>query len=119
MPVQVTNGPLQRNVEKIEFKNATLVCAVSGHPLPTVTWMRNSTLLNTDMKYFIDNATVPMDSQIPGLMGVTSRLTIINLNLDDTENYICHAKNEHSSKEVRYDLTVTSPGKETPAVNSL
>ena len=111
MPVQVTNGSLQRNLSRKEFEDARLVCAVSGHPLPTVTWMRNSTLLNTDMKYMIVNTTGPMDSQIPGLMGVTSTLTISDLNLDDTDNYICHAKNENSSKEVQYSLTVTSPGK--------
>ena len=109
--VNVTNGVLQRTKEMEEFKNITLECNVSGHPLPMVTWLRDNMTLNTNMKYLISNRTFEaMGSQTPGLMEVMSRLTIVNLGLDDSDNYICHAENTNSSQEVLYQLTVTSPG---------
>lgn len=72
-------------------------CTADGISLPLITWRRNGQLITGNARRKIESSGISdgfRSSIIPGVMQVTSTLTITNLNQNDNGNYSCRADNE-------------------------
>ena len=104
---QTVNGKIN------EF--ATLTCTADGHPLPTISWFKNRTELRNIRKYFPSNDASEGfrsdEQQYPGIMQVTSRLIIQDLQSADSGTYTCQAQSSGTPADSSdpYQLLVSEP----------
>ncbi|XP_042153067.1 Down syndrome cell adhesion molecule-like protein 1 homolog isoform X7 [Oncorhynchus tshawytscha] len=74
-------------------RNVELPCIASGYPNPTIRWLK-------------DGRPLPADSRWTRRL---TGLTVSDLRLDDSGNYICEVTNSFGSKEVTGHLNVIEP----------
>lgn len=73
-------------------------CTATGIPLPTITWLRDSTALSNGTDY----TTISTDD---GSL-VTSTLSVLSLVFTDTGGYSCSASNSEGTVTSEFTLTV-------------
>ena len=78
------------------------LCVAYGYPVPSLTWERDGTPLNTQSRSTIYEEQVVEN----GLTFVQSILEICSLEQEDTAKYNCSAANGLSSASASFDLTV-------------
>lgn len=94
--------------------NTTLSCQVTGNPLPEVSWVLNSKIIDGSDTYRRKYILVEgIDDNNKWL-----NLTITNIDGSDNGDYLCAAKNPGGVEEKKISLYVThmSTGIKTPAV---
>uniref|UniRef100_A0A1X7SXV5 Ig-like domain-containing protein n=1 Tax=Amphimedon queenslandica TaxID=400682 RepID=A0A1X7SXV5_AMPQE len=72
-------------------------CTADGISLPLITWRRNGQLITSNARRKMQSSGISeglRSSIIPGVMQITSTLTITDLNENDNGNYSCRADNE-------------------------
>ena len=98
--------------EKKRNQNVSFNCTADGIPMPTIVWRKNGQLLIPNNKRNIaqsSNSTGFRSNTIPGVVQVTSILTITDLIGSDNGSYSCRADNEANIGAVLttpYQLTV-------------
>ena len=98
--------------EKKRNQNVSFNCTADGIPMPTIVWRKNGQLLIPNNKRNIaqlSNSTGFRSNTIPGVVQVTSILTITDLTGSDNGSYSCRADNEANIGAVLtipYQLTV-------------
>ena len=78
------------------------LCVAYGYPVPSLTWERDGTPLNTQSQSTIYEEQVVEN----GVTFVQSILEICSLEKEDTAKYNCSATNGISSASASFDLTV-------------
>ena len=84
-------------------QSAVLVCQSHSVPDPTFTWYNGSTRVTTNNRVIIDNSVIeghPYPYQ--------SKLTIIDVTMDDLGHYTCEGTNRMGSTRITIQLTVKS-----------
>ncbi|XP_028823701.1 hemicentin-1 isoform X1 [Denticeps clupeoides] len=76
-------------------ESLTLECEARGHPVPTVSWLKDGVLLTSGEKLHI--------------LDQGRRLQISNIKPTDGGHYVCLATSIAGEKEVKYDVTVLVP----------
>ena len=98
--------------EKKRNQNVSFNCTADGIPMPTIVWRKNGQLLIPNNKRNIaqlSNSAGFRSNTIPGVVQVTSILTITDLTGSDNGSYSCRADNEANIGAVLtipYQLTV-------------
>ena len=93
-------------------QNVSFNCTADGVPVPIIVWRKNGQLIISRNKWSImsTNATIGFRiKHIPGVLQITSTLTITDLTESDNGNYSCRAENEFDDGVVLatpYILTV-------------
>ena len=75
----------------------SFTCTADGISLPLITWRRNGQLITSNARRRIQSSGISegfRSNIIPGVMQITSTLTITELNENDNGNYSCRADNE-------------------------
>ena len=78
-PPEITDHPDAET--KTEGENVTLSCDADGHPVPTISWTRDGSAVDTS-----DNARISFSAD-------KKQLTITNVNKTDSGEYRCVANN--------------------------
>lgn len=98
MPVTIE---LEQNVTSQTIGGrANLTCLVTGHPLPTVEWLKNDELVNTTNER-LQVFTSEMDT-----VNILAFLEIEDLEREDNGTYTCQASNEFTNKTAAQNLLV-------------
>ena len=98
--------------EKKRNQNVSFNCTADGIPMPTIVWRKNGQLIISNNKRNVtqlSNSTGFRSNTIPGVVQVTSVLTITDLTGSDNGSYSCRADNEAKIGAVLttpYQLTV-------------
>ena len=96
---------------KVKGQNVSINCTADGIPMPTIVWRKNGQLIipssrrSTSSKIY----TGFCSSIIPGILQITSILTITDLTGFDNGSYSCRAVNEANIGvilDTPYQLTV-------------
>ena len=96
---------------KVKGQNVSINCTADGIPMPTIVWRKNGQLIipssrrSTSSKIY----TGFHSSIIPGILQITSILTITDLTGFDNGSYSCRAVNEANIGvilDTPYQLTV-------------
>ena len=99
-------------VEKVRGQNVLFSCTADGIPMPIIVWRKDGKLIIRNNKRNIaqsSNSTGFRSNTIPGVVQVTSILTITDLTGFDNGSYSCRADNEANIGAVLttpYQLTV-------------
>ena len=94
------------NVEIMEGMSATLLCAATGRPRPTITWYRTPGDSDTQERVNVsDNRAIVTENEI-GDRELLSNLTVTNVLPSDTATYICIAENVVDIDKSNDTLTV-------------
>lgn len=70
-----------------------LACEVSGVPLPSVTWFKGGVVIENGGRFVIDEVSVVTQNE----RNISSTLTVLRLELSDTDTYYCTASNDGAS----------------------
>lgn len=98
MPVTIE---LEQNItSEIIGGSVNLTCLVTGHPLPTVEWLKDDELVNTTNER-LQVSTSEMDT-----VNVLASLLIENLEREDNGSYTCQASNEFTNYTAVQNLLV-------------
>ena len=87
-------------------------CTADGIPAPVLAWRRNGQLLLSSLRYSeVSTGPVPgfRSEDLPGVLEVTSVLTVTSLKVSDQGTYSCRADNgegDGAVMEEPYRLTV-------------
>ena len=93
-------------------QNVSFNCTADGVPIPTIVWRKDGQLIipsNRRSLSLSSNSTGFRSNTIPGVVQVTSILTITDLTGPDNGSYSCRADNEANIGAVlttSYQLTV-------------
>ncbi len=103
----------KQNVTANYSGQVSFVCSATGLPIPTIVWLKDSTLVPV----FLPRVIVSTNN---GTSNVTSILTITGLLTSDEGQYICKAAQDTTFKEVSYYLSVEVPDpcSSTPCQNN-
>ncbi|XP_023221211.1 hemicentin-1-like isoform X2 [Centruroides sculpturatus] len=98
VPPKIDKTQVSDNIQVIEGESVTLLCPVSGTPLPLITWYRKNSTLN------IPNSRISIlkNGQI---------LTINKIREDEADMYTCQAINEAGIEEMNISVQVLVPPK--------
>ena len=90
-------------------RSVSLTCVAMGHPLPSLTWLKDGVPLSSGDSFNITN------TELSGTDSVTSILDICNIELSDTGLYGCEASNSlladsllEFQDSVQFNLSVLS-----------
>lgn len=113
MTYNYTDAPVIENkedpiIEELSGGEVTLFCIVSGHPIPTVTWLKNGKPLEREGGTNIENSLV---SGFGGRTSVNSSLALSELSKEDDGYYTCRAENDLAQVDMEqgYILSVKDP----------
>ena len=84
--------------------NFTFQCNASGYPAVTITWLKEGTPTDTG------NIVVTTSNSSDGVISVSSVLTLINVEIEDSGSYSCRAVN-NASNATRVVAEITITGK--------
>ena len=92
-------------------QNVSFNCTADGVPIPTIVWRKDGQLIipSNRRSLSLQNSTGFRSNTIPGVVQVTSILTITDLTGSDNGSYSCRADNEANIGAVLttpYQLTV-------------
>ena len=94
-----------------EFETLQLLCTATGHPTPSITWLKKSGADQNILSSPRITATVSSpEHSVSGLQVVTSVLTVVNLTTTDRGEYVCKASNQIALEAFGmniWDVTVT------------
>ena len=94
-------------MEKDRGQDVSFNCTAEGIPIPRIIWRKDGRLIIPNHKRSIaqsSNSTRLRSSIIPGVVQVTSILTITGLTVSDNGSYSCGADNE-----ARIGAVLTTP----------
>lgn len=96
------------NIEALSGGEVALFCVVSGHPIPTVTWLMDGKPLEREDGITIENSSM---AEIDGRTSVNSSLILSGLTKDDDGYYTCRAENDLAQVDMEqgYSLSVKDP----------
>ncbi|KAK2725812.1 neogenin-like isoform X1 [Artemia franciscana] len=86
-----------RNIVSVIGSNVTLECAANGNPLPTVSWLKDGTTIDTQ----------DLDGRF--LQVGAGSLQIISIEEGDVGTYQCRAENEEDSSDTQATLDIHVP----------
>lgn len=84
--------PIGGNITQEEGDSFSINCTADGLPLPHIVWLLNGTLIDTDLRQrFSIETHINESSRAHVPYAITSLLTVSNLRLRDSGDYLCRA----------------------------
>ena len=92
VPAAIATSP--SSITRIAGTNeSSLLCRVTGIPLPTITWFKDGMNISSDGRVIISITSFQFPENEPRFGFVISRVLIFNLQLSDDADYVCQAEN--------------------------
>lgn len=101
---------------EVSTTNITLICKVTGEPLPDVDWVSNGRIIAKDPR--LSTQRYILAKNIEGNF-TWNNLTIVNVNYRDRGEYRCLAKNPGGSDEHNVTLVISSGLTHTAGVSNI
>jgi len=95
-----------QNGEVIAGRSAVVVCMAHGVPVPTITWVKSSTILTNDSRVIIQETELIEN----GMTFVRSILKICSASESDGGQYSCIANNVIGNDSFSFEVTITVEG---------
>ncbi|XP_060552023.1 hemicentin-1-like isoform X2 [Ruditapes philippinarum] len=97
VPATIDFRRYNKNPKVVVNGNLTVLCRVTGVPVPTISWFKDGEDLDVDS---LDNVEVDNEGQ---------ELTIYSAQVGDTALYTCRAVNEAGESDISYQVDVQVP----------